>query len=118
METVSDYVEQMDRLLSAGAAMFPDNQPTVALEPVADPAPISAPHGSGGLADGAQQAGASYRDVDARIDRPSGEICRRASSSSRRGSQEHPGHRALAGRGDGHCHQDLRRFGAAGLDDG
>jgi hypothetical protein len=67
MEPVSDYVEQMDRLLSAGAAMFPDNQPTVAVEPVANPAPISAPPGSGGLADGAQQAGASYRDVDARI---------------------------------------------------
>ena len=67
MEPVSDYVGQMDRLLSAGAAMFPGDQPTAAVEPVATTAPISVPDGAGGLADGVQRASTFYRDVDTRI---------------------------------------------------
>jgi hypothetical protein len=49
MEPVGDYVQQMDRLLSAGAALFPDEQPTVAVEPGAKAAPMPAPKGISGL---------------------------------------------------------------------
>src|SRR4051812_27348620 len=67
MEPVDGYVQQIDRLLSAGAAMFPDEQPTAATVPAATQAPVSTPDGASGLAAAAQQADARYRDADARI---------------------------------------------------
>jgi hypothetical protein len=67
MEPVGEYVHQIDRLLSAGAAMFPDDQPAVALEQAADSAAMPAPDGESGLAAAARQAGTRYRDVDTRI---------------------------------------------------
>jgi hypothetical protein len=48
MEPVGDYVRQIDRLLSVGCAMFPDDQPTAAVEPAADSPPPSAPDGASG----------------------------------------------------------------------
>src|SRR5262245_54532037 len=67
MEPVGDYVHQMDRLLSAGCAMFPDEQPTDAVEPAANSPPVNPADGESGLAAAAQQAGTRYRDIDARI---------------------------------------------------
>jgi hypothetical protein len=67
MEPVGTYVQQIGRLLSASCAMFPDEQPTVAVEPAANSAPASAPQDGSGLASATQQANARYRDVDARI---------------------------------------------------
>jgi hypothetical protein len=67
MEPVGTYVQQIGRLLSASCAMFPDEQPTVAVEPAANSAPASAPQDASGLAAGAQHTSAHYRDVDARI---------------------------------------------------
>jgi chromosome segregation ATPase len=67
MEPVGDYVQQMDRLLSVGCEMFPDEQPTTAVAPPADSPPPSAPDGASGLAAAAQRASARYREVDARI---------------------------------------------------
>jgi hypothetical protein len=74
MEPVGEYVQQIDRLLSAGAAMFPDDQPAVALEQAADCAAMPAPDGESGLAAAARQAGTRYRDVDARIGELTGSI--------------------------------------------
>ena len=68
MDPVGDYAQQIDRLLSAGCAMFPDEQPTVAVEPAAESPPPSPPDGASGLATAARQVDARYRDVDARID--------------------------------------------------
>jgi hypothetical protein len=65
MEPVGEYVQQIDRLLAAGVAMFPDDQPAATVE-LTSRAPVS-PAGVSGLATAAQQAGARYRDVDARI---------------------------------------------------
>jgi hypothetical protein len=67
MEPVGDYLQQMDRLLSLGAAMFPEEPPTAAVETAADSPPSAAPDGANGLAAAAQQANARYREVDARI---------------------------------------------------
>lgn len=67
MEPVGHYVQQMNRLLSAGAAMFPDEEPTPAVEPAADSPPPSAPDGASGIAAATHQANARYRDVDVRI---------------------------------------------------
>jgi predicted nucleic acid-binding Zn-ribbon protein len=67
MEPVGEYVQQIDRLLSAGAAMFPDHQPTAAVEKTANSAPVSAPDDQSGLAAAAQQAGARYQSVDGQI---------------------------------------------------
>jgi uncharacterized phage infection (PIP) family protein YhgE len=67
MDPVGDYVQQIDRLLSVGCAMFPDQQPTAAVEPPVDSPPPSAPDGASGLALATQQADARYREVDTRI---------------------------------------------------
>jgi hypothetical protein len=74
MEPVGDYVQQIDRLLSAGCATFPDEQPATAVEPAADSPPPSAPDGASGLAAATRQADARYRDVDARIAELTGSI--------------------------------------------
>jgi chromosome segregation ATPase len=67
MEPVAEYMKQMDRLLSAGCAMFPDEQPTAATAPAADSAMVSAPQDASGLAAATQQASTRYRAVDSRI---------------------------------------------------
>src|SRR5262245_42673665 len=67
MEPVGDYMRQIDRLLSAGAAMFPDEQPAAAVEPPAHPRKVPAPDGPSGLAGAAEQSDTRYRDTDARI---------------------------------------------------
>jgi hypothetical protein len=67
MEPVGDYLQQMDQLLSAGAAMFPEEPPAAAVETAADSPLPAAPDGASGLAAAAQGAGARYREVDARI---------------------------------------------------
>jgi len=67
MEPVGDYVQQMDRLLSVGCALFPDEQPTTGVAPPADSPTPSAPDGASGLTAPAQQANARYREVNARI---------------------------------------------------
>jgi chromosome segregation ATPase len=67
MDPVGDYVQQIDRLLSVGCAMFPEELPTAAVEPAVDSPPPSAPEGASGLAAATQQASARYREVDARI---------------------------------------------------
>jgi hypothetical protein len=66
MEPVGDYVQQIDRLLSAGAAMFPGEQPVSTQAPTDVTARIS-PDDRSGLAAAATEADARYRDVDARI---------------------------------------------------
>jgi hypothetical protein len=66
MEPVGEYVQQIERLLAAGAAMFPDGQPAATVEPTSSSAPVS-PEGVSGLATAAQQAGARYHEGDARI---------------------------------------------------
>jgi chromosome segregation ATPase len=65
MEPVDDYVQQMDRLLSAGAAMFPDEQPSVGAEQAANS--VSRLDGASGLAVAAHHADARYRAIDTRI---------------------------------------------------
>lgn len=67
MEPVGEYAQQIDRLLSAGCALFPDQQPAAALTPAADAATVAAPEGPSGLAAATQQASARYHDIDARI---------------------------------------------------
>lgn len=67
MEPVGEYVHQIDRLLSAGAAMFPDKEPTAATEPAANSAPVPAPQGASGLAVAAEHTDARYHGIDARI---------------------------------------------------
>jgi hypothetical protein len=66
MEPVADYVQQIDRLLSAGAAMFPDDRPTGAAAP-SGAAGVPPPGGAGGIAAAAQQADTRYRTVDTQI---------------------------------------------------
>jgi predicted nucleic acid-binding Zn-ribbon protein len=66
MEPVGEYVQQIDRLLAAGAAMFPDHQPTATAEQAAHSTPVL-PDGPSGLTTAVQQADARYRDIDARI---------------------------------------------------
>lgn len=58
-------MQQVDRLLAAGAGLFPDEAPAERVEPVA--APTSAPQGTSGLAAAARQAGARYREIDSKI---------------------------------------------------
>ncbi|HTQ19041.1 hypothetical protein [Mycobacterium sp.] len=67
MSGVNGYLRQVDLLLSAGCAVFPNGAGVPAIEGAAEPSHQASPPDSGGLAEALEAAAAGYRQAGARI---------------------------------------------------
>jgi hypothetical protein len=63
----AEYAQRIDRLLSAGCALFPNAEPTTSAASLTAAAANPTPDGHSGLAAATQQAGDRYHDIAERI---------------------------------------------------